>query len=216
MSQPESPSESPINSITKALGLESIGKWLSLESFKNIVPSLKQAINIAKKDPKDGFIDKVGIFLTAFSNEMERLNGEKKQVTTDTTKKVKEALAENEGKAKKSPAEKVTVSKSKPKIAPVSDASHENPSEVDPNEKFVAGQDDFGNPVILRQSAMRAFEQSKEIAKGKRVKLKVTYSYRDVESQRKIYARGTKKYGKNVNIWVARPGGTQTIIPAVP
>lgn len=79
--------------------------------------------------------------------------------------------------------------------SPLAQENHEVSSE----EPFVKGQDDFGNPVVLRVGAMKAFESAKKIAAQKNLKLWVSSSHRTYAEQQDL---------KNLkhNIEVATPG----------
>ncbi len=189
---PQKPSG--LEALKESFGFESIGKALGIDSLKNIVPNLKKAYELATKNKDGSFVDKIGIFLTSFSEEMEKLDGDKKQIAADATAKVKGIIAETQ---KTAPASAESLSH---------DDGHEHANEVDPNEPFVRGKDHFGNTVILRKSAMEAFRNSMSIAEGMGMKLGVTSSYRDFKSQKKLHAHGVEKHGSDVNTWVAQPG----------
>jgi len=197
MAESQSPQKpSAVETFGKSLGLDSIGKSFGVESFKNVVPGLKKAIELANQNKDKSFIDKIGIFLTTLSDEVSKLDGEKKQIATDTTEKVKEVVMQTPK----------TQAPAVPENAPSSNS--ETISEVDPNEPFVRGEDHFGGKVILRKSAMKAFKNAMRIAEGKGMRLKVTSSYRDFKSQEKLHAHGVEKYGSSekANKWVAKAG----------
>lgn len=191
MADPESQLKpSGLEALKKSFGFDSIGKALGLDWLKNIiVPSFKKALEVANKNKDGGFMEKVGIFLTAFKEEKDKLDGDKIQIAADTTEKVKGIIAEA------------------PKAAAASEDTEET-SEVDPNEPFVKDTDHFGGEVILRKSAMKAFKNAMKIAEGKGMRLKVTSSYRSFKSQEKLHAHGVEKYGtsEKANKWVARAG----------
>lgn len=116
MAESELPSK-PIEQgfIAKSLGLDSIGKSLGIESFSKIVPSLKKAMEVASKNKDSSFPEKIGIFLSALSDEISKLGEDKKQIAADTTAKVQGIIAEA---PKSAPA-----ASSAPSAAPVSVAS---------------------------------------------------------------------------------------------
>ncbi|MDP2643165.1 MAG: M15 family metallopeptidase [Candidatus Peregrinibacteria bacterium] len=169
--------------------LDSIGKALGIESIKNVMPSLKKAMELANQNKDSGFIEKIGIFLTTFTDEMGKLDGEKEQITAETTAKVQEIAT-------------------RAKAEPAPSSNPESSSEIDPDEPFVRGEDHFGNRITLRKSAMTAFQNSMKIAESKGVKLRVTSSYRDFKTQARLHAQGVEKYGssKAAGKWVARAG----------
>ncbi|MDP2643166.1 MAG: phage tail tip lysozyme [Candidatus Peregrinibacteria bacterium] len=72
--------------------LESIGKALGIESLQNVVPSLKKAYELATQNGDKGFFEKISLFYTAYTEEMEKLDGEKKGITADTQDKVQATL----------------------------------------------------------------------------------------------------------------------------
>lgn len=80
--------------------------------------------------------------------------------------------------------------------------------EVMSNEPFVKSVDHLGKPVVLRRSAMIAFEKAKKIAESMGVKLNVRSSYRDFDQQTGIHNNAIKKYGSSeaASKWAARPG----------
>lgn len=81
-----------LESITKTLGLDSLGKSLGLDWFKNAIPSFKKAIEVANQNKDSGFFEKIGIFWTAFNEEKDKLDGEKKEIAKTTDEKVKATL----------------------------------------------------------------------------------------------------------------------------
>jgi len=201
MADPESQLKpSGLEDLKKSFGFDSIGKALGLDWLRNLVPSFKKAVEVATKNKDAGFMEKVGIFLTSFNEEKDKLDGDKKQIATDATEKVKGIIAEAP-KAKPAQAPD-SVSKNAPSSSP------ETTSEVDPNEAFVKGEDHFGHEVILRKSAMNAFKNAMKIAEGKGMRLSVTSSYRSFKSQEKLHSHGVEKYGtsEKANKWVAKAG----------
>ncbi|MFA6306094.1 MAG: D-alanyl-D-alanine carboxypeptidase family protein [Candidatus Gracilibacteria bacterium] len=175
--------------------LESISKSFGLESLVNVVPSLKKAYDVAFKNNDKGFLEKIGMFLKTYNEEKDKLDGDKEQISSETTEKVKEVIAEAPNDA---PADD---------SAPSPDSVVESDLEIDPDEPFVRGEDHFGNTVILRESAMKAFEKAMEVAEETGVKLKVSSSYRSFEAQRKLYEHGVQVHGEeDVSTWVAEPG----------
>jgi|GEM_PF-3236024 len=108
--------------IAKSLGLDSIGKSLGIESFSKIVPSLKKAMEVASKNKDGSFVDKIGIFLSALSDEMSKLDGDKKQIAADTTSKVQGIIAEAP-KSAPTGAPAAVASVATPSAAPVAVAS---------------------------------------------------------------------------------------------
>ncbi|MFA6306093.1 MAG: phage tail tip lysozyme [Candidatus Gracilibacteria bacterium] len=81
-----------LESITKTLGLESLGKSLGLDWFESAVPSFKKALEIATKSGDKGFLEKVGIFWNEFNKEMDKLDKEKEGITAETQDKVQATL----------------------------------------------------------------------------------------------------------------------------
>lgn len=83
---------------------------------------------------------------------------------------------------------------------------------VDSNEVFERGVDHFGNVVVLRRSALKAFNEAKKIAESfsPRVRLMVNSSYRDYDDQKQLWEKALEKYKdpKIADNWVARPGGS--------
>lgn len=80
-----------LESITKTL-LDTLGKSLGLDRFKNAIPSFKKALEVATQNKDGSFFEKVGIFWTAFKEEKAKLDGERAQITTTTDEKVKATL----------------------------------------------------------------------------------------------------------------------------
>lgn len=195
MANPESQLKpSGLEDLKKSFGFESIGKALGLDWLKNLVPSFKKAVEVATKNKDAGFMEKVGIFLTAFNEEKDKLDGDKTQIAADTTEKVKGIIAE--------------APKAAPAQVPATSETTEETSEIDPDEPFVRDRDHFGGEVILRKSAMKAFKNAMRIAEEKGMRLKVTSSYRDFKSQEKLHSHGVEKYGtsEKASKWVARAG----------
>lgn len=201
MADPESQLKpSGLEDLKRSFGFDSIGKALGLDWLKSLVPSFKKAVEVATQNKDAGFMEKIGVFLTTFNEEKDRLNGDKKQISTDTTEKVKGIIAE----APKATAAQAPDAESDKMAAD----SPENPSDVDPNEPFEKDTDHFGGEVILRKSAMKAFKNAMRIAEGKGMRLKVTSSYRSFKSQEKLHSHGVGKYGtsEKANKWVAKAG----------
>jgi D-alanyl-D-alanine carboxypeptidase-like protein len=63
---------------------------------------------------------------------------------------------------------------------------------INPRDSFVTGRDGFGNTVILRRGAMRAFYRARQIAESSTpvVRLRVSSSYRSKASQSRINPSG--------------------------
>lgn len=181
--------------IAKNIGLDAVGKAFGLESFKNVVPSLKKAMELATQNKDKNFFDKISIFVTSFTDEMDKLDVDKKQISADA-----------EAKARKIVEEAKTTQVKALDSDSTSVKNPENSSEIDPNEPFVKDRDHFGNQVILRKSAMKAFKNAMKIAEEKGVRLKVVSSYRDFETQARIRARNEKKHVHDVGKWVAKAG----------
>ena len=83
-------------SITKSLGLDSIGKILHAEFFDNIMPSLKKAYEAAKENKDKGFFAKAKLFVDSFTEEMDRLKAEKDQTTEKAEQKAQQVIAESQ------------------------------------------------------------------------------------------------------------------------
>ncbi|MCK9185979.1 phage tail tip lysozyme [Candidatus Gracilibacteria bacterium] len=81
--------------LTKTLGIESIEKALGFESFKNIVPSLKKAYEVAFVNNDKSFPEKISMFLTSLQDEMKRLDAEKNGITADAQGNVEQTLGIN-------------------------------------------------------------------------------------------------------------------------
>ncbi len=196
MSEVQSINKSPEQgALAKAIGLDAVGKAFGLESFKNVVPSLKKAMELANQNKDKSFFDKISIFVTSFTDEMDKLDVNKKQIAMDAEAKARKIVEEAKTAQVKAPDSNV---------APISNP--ENSSEVDPNEPFVKDRDHFGNQVILRKSAMKAFKNAMKIADGKGIRLKVVSSYRDFETQARIRARNENKHVHDVGKWVSKAG----------
>jgi len=87
-------------SITKSLGLDSIGQSLHFEFFGKIMPSLKKAYEMAKENKDKGFFEKAKTFISSFDTEMAKLDAEKKQTTELAEGKAKEVVASSQEKLK--------------------------------------------------------------------------------------------------------------------
>ncbi len=98
-----------LESIGKTLGLDSLGKSLGLDWFKNAVPSFKKALDLATKNKDGNFLEKIGIFWTAFNAEKDKLDGEKKEIAGSTDEKVKATLAGITSKSESTDYSKINI-----------------------------------------------------------------------------------------------------------